>query len=522
MQRYEILLMDADDTLFDFHRAEREAIKNTLSAFGLEPTDELIAVYSRINKECWEQLERRELDKKTLRYVRFERFCRELDFKADAKKMADFYGSTLATHAFLIDGAKELCRELSEHFDIYIITNGLKPVQEGRMMRSGIAPYIKKSFISEDIGYEKPAREYFEAVAASIPNFSRERTLVIGDSLTSDIKGGRDFGLDTCHYDPRGVNAKGMTYTVRNYDELRAILYLPIYEEKLAQSGIKYAENIELSEHSSFKIGGLADLGVFPENAEDIKNAVRFARECKIKYTVIGNGSNVLFSDRGYRGAVIFTSGAKNIEINENIIKVDCGTSFTYLAIAAGKASLSGLEFAYGIPGTVGGAVYMNAGAYGGEVKDILTLSLCYDAARDEIYEIEAHDFGYRTSIYAKNSDLTVLGATFKLAHGDLDEIKSKMDELMAKRRDKQPLEYPSAGSTFKRPEGCFAGKLIEDAGLKGYTVGGAQVSEKHAGFVINRGGATAKDITILVDHIKKTVFSQFGVMLECEIKFVD
>ncbi len=521
MQRYSILLMDADDTLFDFGRAEHEAIKNTLIRFSIEPTDETIAAYVRINKECWRALERGELDKLSLRHVRFERLCRELGVDADAVEMGEFYLADLATHAFLIDGAAELCRELSKDFEIYIITNGIKSVQTGRMARSGLAPYIKKCFISEDIGYEKPAPEYFGAVAAEIEGFDSARALVIGDSLTSDIAGGRNAGIDTCHYDPHGRAAEGMTYSVRGYDELRALLYMPKYTDMLSENCIKYEENTRLSEHSSFKVGGPAALGVFPESTEEIVKAVRLARECKIKYTVIGNGSNVVFADRGYLGAVIFTSGAKSIEINGNTVKAECGASFTHLAAFAGKASLAGLEFAYGIPGTVGGAVYMNAGAYGGEVKDALRTSLCYDAASGEILEIREHAFSYRTSIYAKSPSLTVLEATFELASGDADEIKTKMDELMEKRRDKQPLEFPSAGSTFKRPEGHFAGKLIEDAGLKGYTVGGAQVSEKHAGFVINRGGATANDILELVEHIKKVVSSQFGVMLECEIKYI-
>ncbi len=293
--------------------------------------------------------------------------------------------------------------------------------------------------------------------------------------------------------------------------------------EKLSENGINFAVNVPLSEHSSFRIGGPADIGIFAKSIDEIINALRLARECDVKHIVIGNGSNVLFSDLGYRGAVIFTSGAKDIEINGNTVTAECGASFTHLALTASKHALSGLEFAYGIPGTVGGAVYMNAGAYGGEVKDILISSLAYDAERDEVLELSAsdHNFDYRSSIFAQNSALTVLSATFELAFGSIDEIKFKMDDLMQRRRDKQPLEYPSGGSTFKRPEGYFAGKLIEDAGLKGFSVGGAQVSEKHAGFVINRGGATANEVLSLVEHIKNKVFSQFGVMLECEIKYI-
>ena len=296
------------------------------------------------------------------------------------------------------------------------------------------------------------------------------------------------------------------------------------YIKILAENSVTYKENEPLSRHSSFEIGGPAAVAAFPASADDIKLCIKAAKDCGVRYKLIGNGSNVLFSDNGFDGAIIFTSNAKNIEIKGNTIKAECGASFTYLASVAAKNSLSGLEFAYGIPGTVGGAVYMNAGAYGGEVSDVLCSSLCFDSGsgNERILDKSSHGFSYRTSVYERDQSLIVLGATFELKEKSSEEIKSVMDDFMSRRRDKQPLEFPSAGSTFKRPEGYFAGKLIEDAGLKGYRIGGAEVSEKHAGFVINRGGATAEDVLSLVRYIKATVAEKFGVSLECEIKYVD
>ncbi len=225
MQKYDILLMDADDTLLDFGRAEYAAIKNTLNEFSIEPTEDFIEAYVRINKECWRQLERGELDKISLRHVRFERFCRELGIACDAHAMGEFYLADLATHAFLIDGARELCERLSRSSKIYIITNGIKSVQTGRMACSGLLPYIEKCFISEDIGYEKPDLRFFELATAQIPDFDKSRALVIGDSPTSDIAGGINFGVDTCHYAPRGISSCGATYAVQNYEELERIIF---------------------------------------------------------------------------------------------------------------------------------------------------------------------------------------------------------------------------------------------------------------------------------------------------------
>lgn len=293
--------------------------------------------------------------------------------------------------------------------------------------------------------------------------------------------------------------------------------------ELLSAKEIKFTENELLAPHSTFRIGGEARLAAMPDTTEQIIDAVSAAKEAGLDFTVIGNGSNVLFSDKGFAGLVIFTRNADSVVIKGNRVIADAGAPFTKLAVTVKNAGLTGLEFAYGIPGSVGGAVYMNAGAYNGEASQVVASSMAYDDLTGEVRMIsrEEHNFGYRTSVYSQNRDrLTVLSAEFELKEGDSAAIWETMQDLMRRRREKQPLEYPNAGSVFKRPQGYFVGKLITDAGLKGYTIGGAQVSEKHAGFIVNIGGATAEDVLRLVEHIQKTVQSQFGVMLECEINF--
>lgn len=278
----------------------------------------------------------------------------------------------------------------------------------------------------------------------------------------------------------------------------------------------------KLCDYTSFKIGGKADIMVFPDTLEKIKSVVKFANEQKLPVFVLGKGSNLLVSDEGINGIVINTCKFDKIEIaDETTIICQSGASLMRLCRFAFENSLTGLEFAFGIPGTAGGAAYMNAGAYGGEMKDVLVK--CEHLTSDgEIGAFEGNELelGYRKSVYS-DKDYIVTSLTLKLHKGDKEEIKSKMDDLMSRRKDKQPLEYPSAGSTFKRPEGYFAGALIEECGLKGYTVGGAQVSEKHAGFVINVGGATAKDVNELIEHCQKVVFKNTGVTLEPEVKRV-
>lgn len=286
--------------------------------------------------------------------------------------------------------------------------------------------------------------------------------------------------------------------------------------------GCEYSADALLKDYTSFKIGGKADVMVFPDSVDKFSNVVAYLSVNKISYFVIGKGSNLLVSDNGFRGVVINTCKFDSIELaDETTIVCASGTSLSRLCRFALDNSLSGLEFAFGIPGTAGGAAYMNAGAYGGEMKDVL-VSCKHLTANGEIKEFCGEELGlsYRHSSYS-DTDNIILSLTLKLRKGEKSEIKAKMDDLIGRRKDKQPLEYPSAGSTFKRPEGYFAGALIEQCGLKGHTVGGAQVSEKHAGFVINVGNATCKDVVDLIEHCKETVYSAAGVTLEPEVKII-
>lgn len=292
----------------------------------------------------------------------------------------------------------------------------------------------------------------------------------------------------------------------------------------------KYALSLECSaerevsmkNYTSFKVGGPAELFLSPEDAGQTAKLVRFCEKEEIPVFVLGKGSNLLVSDRGIKGAVIYTGKQCGISlVDENTVRAQSGASLAQLCTFALENSLSGLEFAYGIPGTVGGAVFMNAGAYGGEMKDVLLNSeyVSTDGTSGEL-DNEAMELSYRHSAY-ENSNLVITAASVRLASADRNEIKSTMNDILARRKEKQPLEYPSAGSTFKRPEGNFAGALIEQCGLKGVSVGGAQVSEKHAGFIINRGGATAADILSLIKHVQARVKAQTGVSLETEIRLL-
>lgn len=273
-----------------------------------------------------------------------------------------------------------------------------------------------------------------------------------------------------------------------------------------------------LAKYSTFKIGGNARYAIFPENKNALVFAVTACREFGIPYRIIGCASNVLFDDGGFSGAVIFTKWVNKTEREGNIFRAECGLPLSALCILAKNLSLSGLEFAFGIPGSVGGAVYMNAGAYGGEIKDVLCEAEYFDAESGVIKTAPAQSLGlgYRKSVF-QHSQYIILSASFSLKNGNITEIERKMSENMAARREKQPIEYPSAGSAFKRPEGYFAAKLIDDAGLRGLSHGGAQVSEKHAGFIINRGGATSADVMALTEEIREKVSDRFGVLLETE-----
>ncbi len=285
----------------------------------------------------------------------------------------------------------------------------------------------------------------------------------------------------------------------------------------------EYKLDLPLAHYSTFKIGGNADIMVFPRDERELVYSVKAAKEKGKKYFILGNGSNTLFSDNGYRGVVISTERLNNFVVNNTEIEAYVGASLTSVSKTAQTNSLAGLAFAYGIPGSVGGAIYMNAGAYGGEMSDVVIESRYYDPTEDKIFSLvgDEHKFSYRHSFYIENPDFIILSAKLKLSKGNTCEILDEMKDYMARRRDKQPLEYPSAGSVFKRCPGHFAGKLIEDSGLKGYTVGGAQVSEKHAGFIINIGGAKAKDVMDLIEYIKETVYKKHGVNLECEVKII-
>ncbi|MBQ7668692.1 MAG: UDP-N-acetylmuramate dehydrogenase [Clostridia bacterium] len=275
-----------------------------------------------------------------------------------------------------------------------------------------------------------------------------------------------------------------------------------------------------MKNHTSFKVGGIAKTFIIPASVEEIINVIKTNE----KVTVIGNGSNLLVNDDGIEGIVLSISNLlSDAKIEGDVIEAYAGISITRLAKLAQEEGLSGLEWAYGIPGTLGGAVVMNAGAYGGEIKDVLVSSEYIDKDGNIVkIDNEAHEFGYRKSIFnTENSDKIIIKSTLKLKKADKEEVLKLMEENLAKRKAKQPLEYPSAGSTFKRPEGNFAGKLIEDAGLKGFRVGDAMVSEKHAGFVINVGNATANDIKKLIEEVQKKVYENSGIMLEPEVKFL-
>lgn len=275
-----------------------------------------------------------------------------------------------------------------------------------------------------------------------------------------------------------------------------------------------------MKKHTSFRIGGPADYFVMPKSYEEVAEAIAVCKEEQVPYSIVGNGSNLLVSDAGYRGVVIqIFREMSEVQVEGNCIRAQAGASLAKIAAAALDAELAGFEFAAGIPGTLGGACVMNAGAYGGEMRDVLVNVTVLDES-GKVVKLEKADLelGYRTSIIARKGYI-VLGAELELKHGSPDEIRGLMNELKEKRISKQPLEYPSAGSTFKRPEGHFAGKLIQDAGLRGFRVGDAMVSEKHCGFVINAGEATATEVDSLMKQVSERVQEQFGVALEPEVK---
>ena len=277
-----------------------------------------------------------------------------------------------------------------------------------------------------------------------------------------------------------------------------------------------------MKSHTTFRIGGPAEVFIMPKSVEQVQMAVKICQEEQIPYFILGNGSNLLVSDRGYRGVIIqMDRNMGEIQVEGTEIQAAAGALLSSIAVAARRESLTGFEFAGGIPGTLGGAVVMNAGAYGGEIKDVLKEVTVMDGD-GKIFTLPASELemGYRTSII-KTAGYLVLSARIALSEGKEEDIKARTRELSEMRTQTQPLEYPSAGSTFKRPEGYFAGKLIMDSGLRGYSVGGAMVSEKHCGFVINKGNATAEDVVSLMKHVTEVVQEKYGVTLEPEVKFL-
>jgi len=293
----------------------------------------------------------------------------------------------------------------------------------------------------------------------------------------------------------------------------------------LGEKNVK--ENEPMSLHTTFRTGGCADLFLIVDTISALKNVLKICADEGVKHYLVGNGSNLLISDDGYKGVIIklgkgfFDITVDSLNNSESVIKAGAGVLLSKVARFALDNSLAGFEFAAGIPGTVGGAIVMNAGAYGGEMKDVVKSVTVMDANGDvKTLSCDEMQFEYRNSI-VKKEGLYVLETEFLLSCGNKNEIEDKMNELCAKRREKQPLEYPSAGSTFKRPDGYFAGKLIEDAGLRGYRCGGACVSDKHCGFVVNDNNATTADVLAVINYVQETVYDKFGIKLEPEVKIL-
>lgn len=286
-------------------------------------------------------------------------------------------------------------------------------------------------------------------------------------------------------------------------------------------AGLTLLANEPLAKYTHTKTGGPADWLVFPETVAQVQAIVTYVHDHRIPLTVLGNASNLIVKDGGIAGLVMILTKMKHIEVHDNIVTAQAGAAYIDTTIVARDHHLSGLEFAAGIPGSVGGAIFMNAGAYGGETKHVVkSATVLTPAGEIKTLSNQELDFGYRHSA-VQDDNLVVLAADFQLTPGDFDQIKAEMDDLNARRAAKQPLELPSCGSVFKRPTGYFAGKLIHDAGLQGYTVGGAQVSTKHAGFIVNIGNGTATDYLAVIRHVQATVKAKFGVDLETEVRII-
>lgn len=302
-------------------------------------------------------------------------------------------------------------------------------------------------------------------------------------------------------------------------DKYSALLTLAEEYNREHENPIEIKQNEPMSRHTSFKIGGNADLYIIPNDMDALVETVRIVRKTETKRYFLGNATNVLFDDAGFRGAVVSLGNICAIKVIENRIVAEAGASLNLVCKNARDKELSGLEFAYGIPGSIGGAVFMNAGAYGGEMSQVVAQSTYFSLDDMTVHTIPltAHEYGYRESVYRHNNWL-VLSAVLELQKGEYDKINAAMNDYMSRRVDKQPLEYPSAGSVFKRYPGRYTGQMIEECGLKGYSIGGAQVSEKHAGFIVNKGGATSADVLALIEHIKNEVYKKFDCRIECEV----
>lgn len=296
-----------------------------------------------------------------------------------------------------------------------------------------------------------------------------------------------------------------------------------IVQQEFKNAGIAFVCNESLAKHTSFEIGGPADLFCTPANIEQLILAIQICKSNAIRYYLLGNGSNLLFSDSGFRGVVICTTEmTTQISVSDTCIVANAGCSLKLICQTAAKHGLTGLEFAYGIPGSLGGAVYMNAGAYGGEMKDVLLQVECLDdTGTIRTLGIDELELGYRTSIFERTG-WCVLRATFQLKTGECETIQATMEELMNRRKEKQPLDYPSAGSAFKRPVGAFAGGLIDQCGLRGFQVGDAAISNKHCGFIVNMGNATCHDVLELARQVSEIVEKETGFKLEKEIRVVE
>ncbi|MCH5207958.1 MAG: UDP-N-acetylmuramate dehydrogenase [Oscillospiraceae bacterium] len=296
-----------------------------------------------------------------------------------------------------------------------------------------------------------------------------------------------------------------------------------LIEAICTECGTAFEHNALLKHYCSMKIGGACDILVKPGSEDVLCELLSLCKSESIPFFILGKGTNVLFSDNGFRGVIILIGqDMGGITVEQNKITAGAGAMLNAVCKTALEYSLSGAENLYGIPGTVGGALFMNAGAFGSEMKDI-TVSCRYINERGELSEMQAEDMelSYRHSVFSKR-DHVITSVTMRFSNGDKDAIKARMDEVLQRRKDKQPLEFPSCGSTFKRPKNGFAAALIEECGLKGFRIGGAEVSEKHSGFVINRGDATYGDIIKIVEHIKNTVLREKGIELECEVITVD